>query len=485
MPNQRRRVATVAALSLALTLAVPVFYRGFFVVPYDLRIIRQEIPSAGLAQEPIRVLLLSDVDFPRYQSNLDRAAEAALAFDPDLVFVAGDFLDRASTIADPAVRQAAQAWFASLPAHGRRLLAPGEAESPAHELLKASWPREVIEPVANENRHFEIRGERLDVFVADQRTDPAPWRTQRDGERWTASARCRRTETYVQLARPDAQSWGNVEVTLAIRLDEPDARVLVRLAADPATDPRVGEALVVVHDEDYPGFRLRGRWTGDRKLIGRSESLYVPPTGSWFRCRLRFLVEETATRIQARFWTEGDDEPTDWMIDASASGPNRRRQGTIALGGERGNVQFADLIVTDGAGRPLFRDTFDDQERFRADWKQWSRLGAWLASRPDGGIRLLLSHTPDIALDVAALGGGPPAAILAGHTHGGQVRLPWLGPVYTASWLGRKYDRGLFQFAGTPLFITAGVGTSIVPIRLGVPPDVALITLRPVVSSAP
>ena len=466
-------------------LVATVFYWGFFVGPYDLRIIRQDIPSAALAQEPIRVLLLSDVDFPRYQSNLERAADAARTFDPDLVFVAGDFLDRPSALQDPDVLRAAQAWFAGLPAHGRRLLAPGETESPGYELLRASWPREVIEPVANENRRFEIRGERLDVFVADQATDPAPWRVQRDEDRWTVRARCLRTETYVQLARPDAQAWGDVEVTLAIRLDEPDGRVLVRLATDPEADPRVGESLVVVHDEDYPGFRVRGRWAGDRKFSGRSESMYVPPTRKWFRCRFRVVDEETATRVQARFWTEGDDEPTGWMIDASASGPNRRRQGTIAIGGERGIVRFADLVVTDGAGRPLFREAFDDQERFRADWKQWSRLGAWLASPPDGAMRLLLSHTPDIALDVAALGGVPPAAILAGHTHGGQVSLPWFGPLYTASWLGRRYDRGLFSFSGTPLFITAGVGTSVIPIRLRVPPDVALLTFRPGVSSVP
>ena len=203
MPNQRRRVARLAALWLAVTLAVAALYRGFVVVPYDLRIIRQDISSAGLKQGPIRVLLFSDVDFPRYQANLDRAAEAARDFDPDLVLVAGDFLDRDSTLADPGVRQAAQTWFDGLPARGRRLLAPGEAESPALDLLRASWSKDIIEPMANESRQFEIRGERLDVFVADQGTDPAPWRVQKDADRWTAVARCRRTESYVQLDRPD------------------------------------------------------------------------------------------------------------------------------------------------------------------------------------------------------------------------------------------------------------------------------------------
>jgi len=483
--NQRRRVLWVATLLLAITLVLAVLYEGFVFTPYDLRIIRQDIPCAGFSHGPVRVLLLSDVDFPRYRSNLDRAAEAARAFDPDLVFVAGDFLDRASALRDPEVRQAASVWFDSLPARGRRLLAPGEEESPAIDRLKSSWSPEVIEPLANESRQFEIRGERLDVFVADDRTDPAPWRVFRDGDRWTAGAKCRRADTYVQLARPDAGAWRDVEVTLALRLGLPDGGAFVRLLANPDSDPRVSEGLLIVHDEHEPGFRLVGRWPGSRVLSGRVRSAYVPRVGSWTRGRIQVVDEGNTTRIKARFWTEGGDEPTHWMIDAEASGPGRRRQGTIALGGRRGGVQFADVAVTDGTGRLLLREAFDDRNRFLSEWKQWSRLGAWLASPPDGATRLLLAHTPDIALDVEAWGGVPPSAILAGHTHGGQVSLPWLGPVYTATHLGRSFDRGLFRVAGSPLFITAGVGTSIVPIRLGVPPDVALLTFLPGVSSGP
>ena len=485
MATKRRRVARVATLLLAITLGSAVLFEGFVVTPYDLRIIRQEIPCAGLSHGTIRVLLLSDVDFPRYRSNLDRAAEAARAFDPDLVLVAGDFLDRASAMADPEVRKAAEVWFDSLPARGRRLLAPGEAESSGLARLRKDWPRDVIEPLANENRQFDIRGERLDVFVADDRIDPAPWRVVMDGARWTAGAKCRSAETFFQLALPDARTWRDVEVAFALRIDVSAGAAFVRILADPDADPRVSDGLFVVYDEDEAAFRVHGRWPGNRTLEGRARSAYVPHVGAWTRSRIRVVDDGNTMRIQARFWTEGDDEPKQWMLDAKALGLNRRRQGTIALGGRRGGVQFADLSVTDGSGRPLFHDAFDDREPFLTHWKQWSRLGAWLASPPDGATRLLLAHTPDIALDVEALGFTPPSAILAGHTHGGQVSLPWLGPVYTATHLGRSFDRGLFRVAGSPLFITAGVGTSIVPIRLGVPPDVALLTFRPGVSSGP
>jgi predicted MPP superfamily phosphohydrolase len=465
--------------------AAVVAYRGFVVTPYDLRILRIDIPCTGPTHGPIRILLLSDVDFPRYQRNLDRVTEAARGFDPDFVFVSGDFLDRSSMVADPDVRRAAAAWFEGLPARERRLLAPGEAESPKLPALKAAWSPDAIEPLANESRRFEVRGDSVDVFVADEELDPAPWHLLRDGGRWTASARCGETDSYVQLARPGPAPWNDVEVTLAFRIGRGDGRVLIRLAADPAADPRTGDALVVLKDELDPRFRLGVSGPGNETFKGRTQSAYIPPTGVWVRSRIRYVEEGDATRIQARFWTEGDVEPQLWMIDAAAKRSAPPRHGTIALGGMRGSVQFADLVVTSASGQPVFRDGFDDEGRFRADWIQRSRLGAWLAASPNGAMRLVLTHTPDLALDVAALPGVRPAAIFAGHTHGGQVSLPWIGTLYTATHLGRSFDRGLFEVAGTPLFITAGVGTSIIPIRLGVPPDVALITLRPVVSSGP
>jgi predicted MPP superfamily phosphohydrolase len=76
--------------------------------------------------------------------------------------------------------------------------------------------------------------------------------------------------------------------------------------------------------------------------------------------------------------------------------------------------------------------------------------------------------------DLEAIGVCP---VLAGHTHGGQVRIPGLGALYNSTWIGRKFDRGLFDFKGVPLYITAGVGTSIVPIRLFDPPEVTLVTV--------
>ncbi|MCS6878077.1 MAG: metallophosphoesterase [Geminicoccaceae bacterium] len=87
---------------------------------------------------------------------------------------------------------------------------------------------------------------------------------------------------------------------------------------------------------------------------------------------------------------------------------------------------------------------------------------------------IVLSHVPDA---VAYL---PEEVLLvvAGHTHGGQVRLPGIGPLVTMSTLPRRFARGLHRIGKRHLLVTSGVGTSVLPIRLGVPPEFVVATVR-------
>lgn len=66
---------------------------------------------------------------------------------------------------------------------------------------------------------------------------------------------------------------------------------------------------------------------------------------------------------------------------------------------------------------------------------------------------------------------------VAGHTHGGQINLPLLGRAVTATSLGKPYAYGLQRWQGIPVFITAGLGTSILPARFRSPPEIVIIEL--------
>jgi hypothetical protein len=84
--------------------------------------------------------------------------------------------------------------------------------------------------------------------------------------------------------------------------------------------------------------------------------------------------------------------------------------------------------------------------------------------------RILLTHFPQA---VDRIGDATFAAILAGHSHGGQVRLPLYGSLYLPPGVGR-YDLGSFQTPVGPLHVTAGIGTSGLPVRFCCPPELSL-----------
>jgi predicted MPP superfamily phosphohydrolase len=93
---------------------------------------------------------------------------------------------------------------------------------------------------------------------------------------------------------------------------------------------------------------------------------------------------------------------------------------------------------------------------------------------PDAGC-VLLAHSPEVLLRLA---GHKPTLVLAGHTHGGQVRLPVLGPVFNMTSLPRRLAMGYHVHKGIPLFVSRGVGYSGVDIRFRCPPQIALLELR-------
>ncbi len=100
-----------------------------------------------------------------------------------------------------------------------------------------------------------------------------------------------------------------------------------------------------------------------------------------------------------------------------------------------------------------------------------------LAALPVGAPALFLTHNPDPAL---ALPPGRVLLSLAGHTHGGQVVLPWLGAIHTqGTQLSRRQPAGLIQRPGhAPLIISRGMGES-TPLRFRCPPEIVLIDLLP------
>lgn len=103
-------------------------------------------------------------------------------------------------------------------------------------------------------------------------------------------------------------------------------------------------------------------------------------------------------------------------------------------------------------------------------------LSEALDGAPEGLDVIVLTHSPDPFAQMA----GPIALTVAGHTHCGQVTIPLIGRPLVPSAYGARYACGRVEEGGRVMIVSAGIGSSILPVRFLNPPEVNLITLRAV-----
>lgn len=143
------------------------------------------------------------------------------------------------------------------------------------------------------------------------------------------------------------------------------------------------------------------------------------------------------------------------------------------LGGRRvaAALRGANIDVIDNQAR-----TFD---RFRLvglseSWTTHPDVQKVLAPVPNDGLPLIVAtHNPDLFVKI------PPrvSLTLAAHTHGGQVNLPLVGRMVVPSAYGQRFAAGHIVENGRQLFVTTGVGTSIIPVRFRVTPEIVVMTV--------
>lgn len=139
----------------------------------------------------------------------------------------------------------------------------------------------------------------------------------------------------------------------------------------------------------------------------------------------------------------------------------------------RDELRAAGITVLDNTAAqagPLAIAGLDDDFSHHADVR-----ATVAAARKIGLPPVVISHSPDPFPDLPS----DFRLMLAGHTHCGQVRLPLLGAPAYMSRYGDRFACGRIVENGRTLFVTAGLGTSVLPFRFGVRPDVWLITVKP------
>lgn len=140
---------------------------------------------------------------------------------------------------------------------------------------------------------------------------------------------------------------------------------------------------------------------------------------------------------------------------------------------------LADSGLIDLGGRWIRIEIRGDSIIIAGNELPWYAPAADLENSPPslshgGQLRILLSHSPD-QLDWART--HDVDLMLTGHTHGGQIRIPLIGPIFSPTVSGVKYDCGLFHVQPTILHVTRGISGK-QPLRWNCPPEIALLTLH-------
>jgi len=461
-----------------------------------------------LVAPPLRLVQLSDLhisgDSPLLHDLLRRIAAAR----PDLVAITGDLI---RDVEDPRAQARHTAAAAAFVSQLRRLAQPApvyavQGHSEYQGEVVTALGRSGLTWLSDEGRRVGPGGALLLLGLNQQvgidrlaLAGRSPFRFIRQDGQWTHMARLGSpVRNFYRHYDPapgslaDASgplAWSGYDAVCDARIDRESAGAgiqvhsryvlgedrMIRLRRMSREDGGTGTFTLLLHGSQLTGGAADHLDTG-----------IAPRPGRWYRLRLRTRVEPAVVRVAARVWPAGQPEPGAWQAWAEDRSPERVVAGTVGVWGwGGGTVLYRGMRVVDAAGRPLLDEPLAGPRRPRGwrDEARGTRLELALArspAAPAGTPRLVLSHTPDVVLEASQRG---IEAVLAGHTHGGQVRLPLLGAVTTRSSLGAFYDYGRFEFAApnqrgvTTLFINAGIGTSLLPLRFLCPPRFAVIDL--------
>ena len=173
-------------------------------------------------------------------------------------------------------------------------------------------------------------------------------------------------------------------------------------------------------------------------------------------------------------------------VVATSLGKLRGRDGVFACMGN--HDYFTDgeemALALEQAGLTLLRNRGvsirrDDAVLYVAGvddtWTKRNDLDRALAERPAAASTLLLAHDPVLFPDAAKRGVD---LTLSGHTHGGQIGVPFFARRFNLARVITRFTTGLYRMGAAALYVNRGLGTTGMPIRLWVPAEIAVLTLR-------
>jgi uncharacterized protein len=199
------------------------------------------------------------------------------------------------------------------------------------------------------------------------------------------------------------------------------------------------------------------------KMANRLQPDLVALTGDYVTFSPAYIwpVAQVLGRLRARLGVFAVLGNHDFQVDADEM--------TRALEAHQVRVLRNSNVALDSGPDRLWLVGIDDL------WWDADDLEAAMRRVPARDPKILLCHNP---MGVRMAAERHIDLVLSGHTHGGQVRLPVVGALYTRSKLGKRFIAGWNRLDGTQIYVSRGIGKVLLPVRVGCPPEIACLNLR-------
>jgi len=489
--SKKLKIVSVSALFAIVGLAG--FIDAYFIERFAVQIEKVNMSSPKVSQ-PLTILQLSDIHLTRvgdYERKIIRMANDVGA---DVIVITGDFFSHATVFERPRSKEFISRldqialFVSSLKAPYGVYIIRGNNDfsddKEVSDLFLEKMKAINIPVLADTARVIDVRGNRVALLGVDYpefgKDQVADFWVAVDGSNHVLQSFRSEHNSYSNYFVYDHRNWKNYTYTGRMRF----------------TETKVGAIGVTFYsrfDHGYDRFyRLRcyrGHTSfhlsphGTKITGGQSDTGVRPEPDVWYRFRIHIQTTEAQTQIQARVWPDSVAEPARWQAIAYDDSPTRLKEGTVGVwSAKAGKHQFDDLLVISDTGDTLMSEDFENTPYGHDPdgWVDFNRDNEAipLLARvvPDTCFTILLSHTPDYVKEAQKAGID---LVLSGHTHGGQIRLPIIGPPIKRIALGRKYMQGLHRFGRTFLYVNRGIGTIHLPLRFLCPPEITLLKISP------
>jgi predicted MPP superfamily phosphohydrolase len=482
----------IQAVIILVLCAVSCLLYAFFIERHNVKVENLSITSKKLPADfaGLRLVHISDLHLNRLTDYERTVAQKVNSLNPDVIVITGDFFkqrddfegDNARTVLPQTIQQI-QEFLRLLQAKHGIYITRGNNDfsndKEVSDIFLDAMHEDETTILVNSTKTLNIDGQRIHLMGVDypgfSRWEANEFEVRGDSSNFYLSSWFSFKNSYSHvLVNDERERWQDYTYSGRFRQVNPD-------------ESGVGITFYSQFDRGYDQYyrlrRLAG-WTrfvlsphGVKQLEGETSFEFKVKTHQWYQFKVECTQNARGNRMRVKLWTEGTAEPDEWLADAVDT-TARFDNGTIGLwshGKDRNH--FDDVCVLNAAGDTLFFDDFEDGDSF--GWIDFNFEGKAVPvlkkSLPDSEFTILLAHAPDIVPWAAS------ARIdlqLSGHTHGGQVKIPLIGPIAVGTKMGRKYHEGLFQFDQTTLYINRGLGTVLLPIRFLSRPEIAVIDVR-------